>query len=75
MKLSISTVCGIAAALSISAAAALAGAAETYPNKPGRLILPFGAGGSTDIVGRLFAQRFSEVWGQTLVIDSGRTFH
>ena len=70
MKLSISTVCGIAAALSISAAAALAGAAETYPNKPGRLILPFGAGGSTDIVGRLFAQRFSEVWGQTLVIDN-----
>ena len=36
----------------------------------GRLILPFGAGGSTDIVGRLFAQKFSEVWGQTLVIDN-----
>jgi len=47
-----------------------AGAAEKYPNKPGRLILPFGAGGSTDIIGRIFAQRFSEVWGQTLVVDN-----
>jgi tripartite-type tricarboxylate transporter receptor subunit TctC len=32
--------------------------------------VPFGAGGSTDIVARLFAQRFSEVWGQTLVVDN-----
>ena len=45
-------------------------AAETYPNKPGRLILPFGAGGSTDVVGRLFAQKFSEAWGQTVVVDN-----
>jgi tripartite-type tricarboxylate transporter receptor subunit TctC len=45
-------------------------AAETYPSKPGHLILPFGAGASTDIIGRLFAQRFSEAWGQTLVVDN-----
>ena len=45
-------------------------AAETYPSKPGRLILPFGAGASTDIIGRIFAQRFSEAWGQTLVVDN-----
>jgi tripartite-type tricarboxylate transporter receptor subunit TctC len=45
-------------------------AAENYPSKPGRLILPFGAGASTDIVGRIFAQRFSEAWGQTLVVDN-----
>src|SRR5688572_7108843 len=45
-------------------------AAEAYPSKPGRLILPFGAGGSTDIIGRIFAQRFSETWGQTLVVDN-----
>lgn len=47
-----------------------AGAAEKYPSKPARLILPFGAGASTDIIGRIFAQRFSEAWGQTLVIDN-----
>jgi tripartite-type tricarboxylate transporter receptor subunit TctC len=45
-------------------------AADAYPSKPGRLILPFGAGGSTDVVGRVFAQQFSEAWGQTLVIDN-----
>src|SRR5688572_22701365 len=50
--------------------AAAAQAAETYPSKPGRLILPFGAGGSTDIIGRIFAQRFSEVWGHNLVVDN-----
>jgi tripartite-type tricarboxylate transporter receptor subunit TctC len=47
-----------------------AGAADTYPSKPGRLILPFGAGASTDIVGRIFAQRFSEAWGQPLIVDN-----
>jgi tripartite-type tricarboxylate transporter receptor subunit TctC len=45
-------------------------AAEGYPTKPGHLIVPFGAGGSTDVVARVFAQYFSEVWGQTLVIDN-----
>ena len=45
-------------------------AADTYPNKPGRLILPFGAGAATDIVGRIFAQRFGEAWGQTLIVDN-----
>lgn len=45
-------------------------AADDYPSKPGRLILPFGAGGSTDVIGRIFAQRFSEVWGQSLVVDN-----
>jgi tripartite-type tricarboxylate transporter receptor subunit TctC len=45
-------------------------AADNYPSKPARLILPFGAGASTDIIGRIFAQRFSEAWGQTLVVDN-----
>jgi len=45
-------------------------AADNYPSKPGRLILPFGPGASTDIIGRIFAQRFSEAWGQPLVVDN-----
>ena len=45
-------------------------AADDYPSKPGRLILPFGAGASTDVIGRIFAQRFSEAWGQTLIVDN-----
>ncbi|MDB5905141.1 MAG: hypothetical protein JWM26_4019, partial [Betaproteobacteria bacterium] len=51
-------------------ATGVARGAESYPSKPGRLILPFGAGASTDVIGRIFAQRFSEAWGQTLVVDN-----
>jgi tripartite-type tricarboxylate transporter receptor subunit TctC len=60
----------LAAVASVAFFMGAASAAENYPSKPGRLILPFGAGGSTDIVGRIFAQKFSEAWGQTLVIDN-----
>ena len=57
------------AALVLGTGAAHA-ATDNYPSKPGHLILPFGAGGSTDVVGRIFAQYFSEAWGQTVVIDN-----
>ena len=60
--------CALITALLLCPGATLA--ADEYPSKPGRLILPFGAGGSTDIVGRIFAQAFSEAWGQTLVVDN-----
>ena len=66
MKLIGATLLGAALVL----AAGAAHAAERYPSRPGRLILPFGAGASTDIIGRIFAQRFSEAWGQTLVVDN-----
>src|SRR5687768_13096084 len=69
MKLNCKLPACVAVALSMFAAG-VAPAADNYPNKPGRLILPFGAGGSTDVIGRIFAQRFSEAWGQTVVIDN-----
>jgi len=62
------TRCVAVAAIALSTGASHA--AEAYPSKPGRLILPFGPGASTDIIGRMFAQRFSEAWGQTLVVDN-----
>jgi tripartite-type tricarboxylate transporter receptor subunit TctC len=60
----------LAAVVAVLPWAGAAQAAEGYPSKPGRLILPFGAGGSTDVIGRIFAQYFSEAWGQTLVVDN-----
>ena len=60
----------VTAVLVTAALVTAAQAAENYPSKPGRLILPFGPGASTDIIGRIFAQRFSEAWGQTLVVDN-----
>jgi tripartite-type tricarboxylate transporter receptor subunit TctC len=47
-----------------------ASAAESYPSKPGRLIVPFGTGASTDIIARIYAQKFSEMWGQPLVVEN-----
>jgi tripartite-type tricarboxylate transporter receptor subunit TctC len=50
--------------------AAAAGAAETFPSRPIRLIVPFPAGGGTDIVGRVLGQRLHESLGQPFVIDN-----
>ena len=59
-----------AAMVSLALCAGALQAADTYPSKPARLILPFGAGASTDIIGRIFAQYFSEAWGHTVVVDN-----
>lgn len=45
-------------------------AQSDYPNKPIRLIVPFPAGGSTDIVGRVVAQKLSERLGQQVIVDN-----
>ncbi len=57
------------------AAAALAlcsgvAAAQSYPTKPVRIIIPFPPGGSNDIVGRLIAQQLSERMGKQFVVDN-----
>ncbi|MEK7230982.1 MAG: tripartite tricarboxylate transporter substrate-binding protein [Pseudomonadota bacterium] len=57
----------LALALVFSAGATLA---QSYPNKAVRVIVPFPAGGSTDIVGRTVAQKLSELWGQPVVVDN-----
>lgn len=44
--------------------------AQQYPNKPVRIIIPFAAGGVTDIAGRLIAQRLSERLGQQFFIEN-----
>lgn len=45
-------------------------AQSDYPNKPIRLIVAFPAGGSTDIVGRIVAQKLSERLGQAIVVEN-----
>ena len=48
----------------------VAAAAQTYPVKSVRIIVPFAPGGATDIVTRIVSQRLTEVWGQTIVVDN-----
>jgi tripartite-type tricarboxylate transporter receptor subunit TctC len=44
--------------------------AQNYPNKSVRLIVPFAAGGSTDVIARILAPRLSEAWGQQVLVDN-----
>ena len=60
----------VSAALVLAASAPAALAQGNYPNKPIRLIVAFPAGGSTDIIGRLVAQRLSQSLGQQVIIDN-----
>ena len=59
----------VLAALLLGAAPARA-AAQGYPSRPIKVIVPYPPGGNTDLVGRLFARRMSELLGVSLVIDN-----
>jgi tripartite-type tricarboxylate transporter receptor subunit TctC len=56
--------------LAMLAALALPAAAQDYPSKIVRIVVPFPAGGSTDVLARMLAQRFSETLGQNFIVDN-----
>jgi tripartite-type tricarboxylate transporter receptor subunit TctC len=45
-------------------------AAQTYPNRPVTMVIPFAAGGPTDVLGRVIAARMSEVLGQQVIVEN-----
>ncbi|MDB5873737.1 MAG: tripartite tricarboxylate transporter substrate binding protein [Ramlibacter sp.] len=49
---------------------AASAAGEDFPNRPIRMIVPYGAGGSTDLLGRMLAQRLGTALGQQVVIEN-----
>jgi tripartite-type tricarboxylate transporter receptor subunit TctC len=62
------TVLATLAALALGAP--LLASAQDYPNRPIRLVVPFGAGTTTDIVGRIFAEAMSKPLGQAIVVEN-----
>ena len=47
-----------------------ASAQAPYPSRPVRLVVPFVAGGTTDVIGRIVAEKFAEKFGQPFVADN-----
>jgi tripartite-type tricarboxylate transporter receptor subunit TctC len=60
----------LTAAFALVLAAPAARAADDYPNRPIRFIIPFPPGGSNDVVGRVFAQALSDRLGKQLVVEN-----
>ncbi len=57
-------------AAALTAFVAAPAAAQTYPDRPVTLIVPYAAGGPSDVLGRLLAQSMSQSLGQTVVIEN-----
>src|SRR4030095_16995757 len=57
-------------ALIVSLAFAAGALAQSFPSKPIRILVPFPAGGTTDIVARLVGQRMSEQIGQPVLVEN-----
>ena len=63
--------CALGTSLAIGLLLAAASrAADTYPDRKVRVIVPFAAGGPTDVIARIVAQKLSETWGQQIYAEN-----
>ena len=57
-------------ALVLASVAVSAVCAQDYPQKPIRLLVPFSTGGGNDTLGRVFGQKFTDAWGQSVIFEN-----
>lgn len=57
-------------AAALMAVAAFAASAQQFPNKPIRIVVPYTAGGGTDVMARVMAERLSESFGQPVLVEN-----
>jgi len=56
--------------LSVGFCGAVVAQTESYPQRSVRIIVPVSAGGSTDKIARLTAEKLSSAWGQTVIVEN-----
>jgi tripartite-type tricarboxylate transporter receptor subunit TctC len=61
---------GVALASALGASLVGSALAEDYPARPIAMVIPFAAGGPTDVLGRVIAQRMGEILGQQIVVEN-----
>jgi tripartite-type tricarboxylate transporter receptor subunit TctC len=62
--------CAVSIAALLAAAGVAPAAAQNYPMRPIRIVVPFTPGGSNDLVARVLSQKFHEAWGQPVIINN-----
>ncbi|WP_454673278.1 tripartite tricarboxylate transporter substrate binding protein [Achromobacter pestifer] len=60
-------VCALACAAALFTGAAHA---DSYPSKPVTMVVPYPAGGATDVVARAVAEKLTQSWGQTVIVEN-----
>ncbi len=60
----------LVACLSLASMLCCAQTAASFPSKPIKIVVPFAAGGSTDALARMLAQKLTSAWGQTVIVEN-----
>ncbi len=63
-------IAGIAAVAAAALLSAAAAQAQTYPNRPIRIIVPYAAGGTSDILARAIGPKLTDAWGQPVIVEN-----
>jgi tripartite-type tricarboxylate transporter receptor subunit TctC len=62
--------CALSATIAVALAASAGASAQSFPERPVRVLIAFPAGGTIDTLGRIIAQKLTEAWGQNVVIEN-----